>query len=96
MKKTFLLGLVLFAGSALWATDTITPLDVKLGQWESTLTTESNGLPPIPPEVLDRLSPEQRAKMEERMKAYACAGAQNHHSKKLFEKRGSGESAVVR
>jgi hypothetical protein len=47
-----------------WATD-FHPLDVKPGQWQTTMT----GQPPIPAEVLSRMTPEQRAKMEEAMKA---------------------------
>jgi Protein of unknown function (DUF3617) len=70
VKKPILLCSVFLAGSGLWAADTLTPLDVKLGQWESTITSESNGQLPLPQELLDRLSPEQRAKMEERMKSY--------------------------
>jgi hypothetical protein len=86
LKTNILLGLVVFAGSALWAADTITPLDVKLGQWESTLTTESTGLPPIPPELLDRLPPEQRAKMEERLKANASKGPKTTTHKSCLKK----------
>jgi hypothetical protein len=50
----------LFCGAA-WAADNVQPLDVKLGLWESTTTMEHSGAPPIPAEVLARLSPEQRA-----------------------------------
>lgn len=50
---------------ALWAADT---LNVKPGQWESTMTTQMTGLPPIPQEVLDKMTPQQRQMMEERMK----------------------------
>jgi hypothetical protein len=40
------------------------PLDVKTGQWESTLSGQSTGQPPIPDELLKRLAPEQRTKLE--------------------------------
>jgi hypothetical protein len=30
----------------------VQPLDVKLGLWETTMTSDSSGMPPIPPEVL--------------------------------------------
>ena len=86
MKTNILLGLVVFAGSALWAADTITPLDVKLGQWESTMTSETTGLPPIPQELLDRLPPEQRAKMEERLKANASKGPKTTVNKSCLKK----------
>ena len=44
-----------------------TPLKVKPGLWEMTSDSKSQGAPPIPPEVLERLSPEQRAKIEAAM-----------------------------
>jgi hypothetical protein len=86
LKTNISLGLIVFAGSVLWAADTITPLDVKLGQWESTMTMETTGLPPIPPEVLDRLPPEQRAKMEERLKANASKGPKTTVHKNCLKK----------
>lgn len=52
-----------------WAADTFHPLDVKPGQWESSTTMNTNGAPLIPPEVLARMTPDQRAKLEERAKA---------------------------
>ena len=45
------------------------PLNVKTGLWETTTTYKMAGELPIPPEMLNRLTPEQRARMEERMKA---------------------------
>jgi len=49
------------------------PLNVKPGLWESTRTIKREGAMPIPAEMLNRLSPEQRARMEERMKAKSAA-----------------------
>lgn len=43
------------------------PLGVKAGQWESTVSGQTTGMPPIPDEVLNRLTPEQRAKMQAAM-----------------------------
>jgi hypothetical protein len=45
------------------------PLNVKPGLWESRRTITRTGALPIPAEVLNQLTPEQRARMEERMKA---------------------------
>jgi hypothetical protein len=45
------------------------PLNVKIGLWESTMTYTRAGELPIPAGALDRLTPEQRARLEERMKA---------------------------
>ena len=86
MNKTILCLLVVSATGAVRAADSIQPLDVKLGQWETTITSEGSGLPPIPPEVLNRLTPEQRAKMEERMKDYASKGPRTTTHKSCLKK----------
>ena len=44
------------------------PMNVKTGLWETTMVMQHSGSL-FPPEVLEKMSPEQRAKMEERMKA---------------------------
>lgn len=44
-------------------------LNIKPGLWESTRTIKRTGEMPIPAEMLNRLTPEQRSRMEERMKA---------------------------
>ncbi len=48
-------------------------MNVKPGLWESTRTIKRTGQLPIPSEMLNRLTPEQRARMEERMKANSAA-----------------------
>ncbi|MBV9341421.1 MAG: DUF3617 domain-containing protein [Acidobacteria bacterium] len=67
--KTILLALILTFAAGAWAADKVQPMNVKTGLWEVTATTTRAGTPPIPPEYLARLTPEQRAKVEERMKA---------------------------
>lgn len=57
------------------------PLNVKPGLWESTRTIKRAGQMPIPAEMLSRLTPEQRARMEERMRANSAA-----HSNATTEK----------
>ena len=49
------------------------PLNVKPGFWESTRTWTTSGQMPIPAGMLDRLTPEQRARFEERIKANSSA-----------------------
>jgi len=51
-----------------WADDTFHPLDVKTGQWESSMTVAGSDVPPIPPDALARLTPQQRARLEEQTK----------------------------
>lgn len=54
----------------------IQPLNVKPGLWETTATYKTSGAPPIPPETLAKLTPQQRARLEERMNANS-AGSSN-------------------
>lgn len=54
--------------STLWVAD-LHALDVKTGEWETTVTGQMTGMPAIPPEALARLTPEQRAKLESAMGA---------------------------
>jgi hypothetical protein len=68
-----------------WAAD-MTPMNVKTGQWESTITSETSGQLPIPQEMLDKLTPEQRAKMEAAMKARGGQGARTNTYKSCVTK----------
>ncbi|HLY20788.1 MAG TPA: DUF3617 domain-containing protein [Bryobacteraceae bacterium] len=63
-----LFGLLCVAGAAAWGADTI-HIDARPGMWESTMTVQRSGMPPIPAELLAKLTPEQKAMMEARMKA---------------------------
>lgn len=50
-------------------------LNVKTGLWEITSLTETHGMPPLPKELLNQLTPEQRSKMEAEIKAEQKKGA---------------------
>src|SRR5579863_8783534 len=69
MNKYVLAGVIFLFQAASPATEKIQPLNTKLGLWEVTVTMSHSGQPPIPADVLARLTPQQRAMMEERMKA---------------------------
>lgn len=43
-------------------------LNVKTGLWEITASTQMSGMPPLPKEMLDKLTPEQRAEIEGSLK----------------------------
>jgi hypothetical protein len=47
--------------------DSITPLDVKMGLWQDTSTTTTEGMVGLPPGIAAQLTPEQRAKFEAAM-----------------------------
>ena len=49
------------------------PFNIKPGLWESTRTISHAGDMPIPAETLNRMTPEQRAALEARMKANSAA-----------------------
>ena len=65
------LALIVFSSPTLWAADSITPLNLKEGLWEMTVTHSMSGMPAtpnIPPDVLAKMPPEQRARIEAAMK----------------------------
>jgi Spy/CpxP family protein refolding chaperone len=63
-----------------------TPLNVKTGEWESTMTNETSGQLPIPQDMLDKMTPEQRAKMEAMMKARGMQGPRTTVTKHCVKK----------
>ncbi|HEU4618191.1 MAG TPA: DUF3617 domain-containing protein [Gammaproteobacteria bacterium] len=74
--KTLLVAACLIAPAALAADN----LDVKTGLWELKTSSESTGLPALPPQIASQLTPEQRAKLEENVKKQLQA-AQNRTQK---------------
>jgi len=64
-----LVSAILLVALAAFAGDKLQRLNVKTGLWENTTTINTQGQMPIPSEMLDKLTPEQRARMEARMKA---------------------------
>jgi hypothetical protein len=69
MRNKILSAVVLAVAVSALAASKIEPLNVKLGLWEVTTTITSQGAMPIPDSMLAKMTPEQRARMEERMKA---------------------------
>ena len=68
---SFFPAMIVFSSLTLWAADNITPLNVKEGLWEMTVTHSMSGMPAtpnIPPDVLAKMPPEQRARVEAAMK----------------------------
>jgi hypothetical protein len=59
---------------------------VKPGEWETTVTVETGGQPSIPQERLDRMTPEQRALVEQALKARAAKGPATHTTKSCVKK----------
>src|ERR1700687_4981983 len=74
MPTHFILALIVFFSLTLFAADKITPLNVKEGLWEMTVTHSMTGMPAmpaIPPDTLAKMPPEQRARVEAMMKGGA-------------------------
>ncbi|SPE28716.1 hypothetical protein SBA6_1110002 [Candidatus Sulfopaludibacter sp. SbA6] len=72
------LAFALLSCSAIWAADTVQPLNIKPGLWETTRTMKTSGQLLMPLEAREakaRMPPEQRAKAEEVMKEYANMAA---------------------
>ena len=79
--RTIFVGLLLLTSLALWAADKFHPLNVKPGLWETTSTITHSGEMPIPAEFMAKLTPEQRARVEARMKANSAQKTTTHSDK---------------
>jgi hypothetical protein len=95
MNGKILLGLGVLWGVAAHAADAIQPLDVKVGLWEVTGTNAVSGLPPIPQDVLDKMPPERRAKLEAVMKERSGQGPKTTTRKHCVTKEELEKSAVL-
>ena len=69
MRIHILVGLILALSLSLWSANKIQPLNIKPGLWQTTVSVTRRGEMPLPGEMLNRLKPDQRARLEERMKA---------------------------
>jgi hypothetical protein len=67
MFTKILLGLLVLFPFAMQSDSTV-PLNVKVGLWQTTVTTNVTGLPTIPDSVLAQMPADQRAKIEAAMK----------------------------
>lgn len=67
MRRTTYLGIAI--GVAICIPASAATLDVAPGLWEMTSVGEASGMPPIPPEALAHMTPEQREKMQAAMAA---------------------------
>jgi hypothetical protein len=68
-KARMFLGLVFTLSVATQGADNAQSLNVKTGLWEVTTTVKTSEEMPIPAGLLEKLTPGQRARVEERMKA---------------------------
>jgi len=82
-----LVAVVILASSLLWAADKLQPLDVKLGLWETTSTRTMSGVPPIPEDALAKMTPEQRARLEQMVKARTDAPQTHTHKSCLTKEK---------
>jgi len=70
-----------------WAADAIEPLDIKPGLWEITLTVRTSGVPPMPPEALAKLTPEERSRIETKVKARVAEGPRTTVKRSCLEEK---------
>jgi|CZKY01.1.fsa_nt_gi hypothetical protein len=89
MRTKLLLALIVFSSLTLLAADKITPLNVKEGLWEVTVTHSMSGMPAmpaIPPDALAKMPPEQRARVEAAMKQSGMGGPSTDVRKECITK----------
>jgi hypothetical protein len=87
MKTGVFLPLVLSLPFAMRAADKVEPLNIRVGLWEVTTTVTASGEMPIPAVLLDKLTPEQRARVEERMNARKSDPARTTIAKKCLTRQ---------
>jgi len=68
-EKGVFIGILLGSLLTVGAADNVQPLNVKAGLWEVTTTGASSKDVVLPAALLEKLSSEQRARIEERIKA---------------------------
>ncbi len=71
------------------------PLGIKTGAWEMSYTSQISG-ETMPPAVLEKLTPEQRARHEERMKRRAEAGPRKRTDRTCVKKEDLARDAFAR
>lgn len=68
MRKLVLASVICLSVPLAWAAEgKYQPLNVKTGSWETTTVTTMTGAPPIPQDMLDRMTPEQRERFQAAM-----------------------------
>lgn len=78
--RSIVLACSLLSATVVWA-DKYTPLNVKLGQWETKITSKQMGGGAIPPSLAAKLTPDQIARYQQMMKARSASGptTRTHH-----------------
>jgi Protein of unknown function (DUF3617) len=67
MRNLMLWALICLSATIVLAAEKYQPLNVKTGTWETTFITTVSGAPPISQEMLDKMTPERRARFEAAM-----------------------------
>ena len=87
MRKLILLSAIcLGAELLLTAGGQYQPLNVKTGLWETSWTSSFSGRPPIPTEMLEKMTPEQRARFEAAMNRMASQAPKSRTTKSCLTK----------
>jgi hypothetical protein len=105
-NKMLAVALPLMTAALSLAAQKLQPLNVKTGLWEVSTTMTRTGQLPISPDVLAKMTPEQRARIEERMKAQgenaqrarvrkSCITKEKLEKHDMFEERQSCKRTVV-
>lgn len=69
LKLTLLAALLAVTSSTVVSAAGPEKLNVKLGLWEITSLTRFSGMPPLPKELVEKMTPQQRAEMAAKIKA---------------------------
>jgi hypothetical protein len=82
-----LLGIACFGIARVQAADAAEPLDIKPGLWEIVLTVRTSGVPPVPPEVMAKLTPEERSRLEKKARERETEGPRTTVKKSCLDQK---------
>jgi cell division protein FtsN len=95
MRKSELVALMILCPMIVFAVDKIEPLNVKTGTWSMTYTGGATGQMPLSDEDLAKLTPEQRARLEQMLKQQAAIASQPKTVKRCVTEEDLKKSAFA-
>ncbi len=86
MRRLLVVSIGASCAIGVWGGQKVKPFDIKPGLWEEVLVMNMRGQPPIPPEVLAKMTPEQRARFDAAMKARGTGEPTTHTRQRCITK----------
>lgn len=95
MRAAKFVGLTVLLSAAVYGADKVTPMNVKIGLWDVTYSSSAKGDLPLDSDELKKLTPEQRASLEQMWKAQQSKGAQTETRKRCLTEKSLKEDPFI-